>query len=361
LKILFFIDNLGFGGKERRVLELLRYLDTMSEMEIHLVLAKDQIVYKDIFNTKVKIHYSVREGMKKDPRVFFKFFGIVRKIKPHIIHVWGNIEAIYSLPAKLFYSIPLINSQIADVPTDPFHPVLNPKLTFPFADRITGNSHAGLIAYNAPKEKSRVIYNGFDFERIANLSDPDQIKKDHGFQGCFIAGMVASFAKRKDYKSFMMAINELVELEENLKFICIGDGDFKKFRSMLTEKGKERTVFLGHQENVESIMNICDIGILTTKTEGIPNSILEFMALEKPVVVAGGGGCVELVDDKVNGYLLTSGDVSGLVSSILDLKKDEAKRLTFGKASRKIVEDKFSIRKMIDQYLDEYEQLAQKA
>ena len=50
------------------------------------------------------------------------------------------------------------------------------------------------------------------------------------------------------------------------------------------------------------------------------------MALEKPVVVAGGGGCVELVDDKVNGYLLTSGDVSGLVSGILDLKKDEARR-----------------------------------
>lgn len=335
-------------------------MDAMQGMQLHLVLATDQIVYKEIFDTKVQIHYALRKGLKKDPRVFFKFFRIVKTIKPDLIHVWGNIEAIYSLPAKLYFSIPLINSQIANTLTESFHPILNHKLSFPFADRIIGNSEAGLRSYEAPVKRSRVIYNGFDFQRIGNLSDPNIIRKGLGFEGAIVAGMVASFAQRKDYDSLMSAINELVDLDEDLRFLCVGDGSFEKFRSLLTEKGKERTVFLGHQDDVESLMRVCDIGVLATKTEGIPNSILEFMALEKPVVVAGGGGCVELVDDGVNGFLLESGDVQGLVRCIMDLKNDKSKRLDFGLASRRIVEQKFSIRQMIDEYIKEYELLMQK-
>ena len=192
------------------------------------------------------------------------------------------------------------------------------------------------------------------------ITDVRNSFKGLGLEGTVVAGMVASFAQRKDYNSLMSAINELVDLDDDLRFLCVGDGSFEKFRSLLTERGKQRTVFLGHQDDVESIMKICDIGVLATKTEGIPNSILEFMALEKPVVVAGGGGCVELVEDRVNGFLLESGDVQGLVRCIMDLKRDEAKRLEFGMASRKIVERKFSIRQMIDEYIKEYELLMPK-
>ncbi len=357
MRILFFIDNLGFGGKERRLLELLIALDKMPEMELHLVLAKDQIVYKEIHNTGVKIHLVLREGLKKDPRVFIKFYRLAKQLKPDLIHVWGNLEAIYSLPAKIFLSIPLINSQIANTITELYHPLLNHRLTFPFADRIIGNSKAGLMAYKAPENKSRVIYNGFDSRRVQNLENPVEIRKEFGLvEGCII-GMVASFAQRKDYSTFMKAINSVVEQIDNCSFLCIGDGDYSGYRNMLTAKARSKTTFLGHQDHVESLMQICDIGILTTKTEGIPNSILEFMALGKPVVVAGGGGCRELVEDGKNGYLLESGDVQGVVNSIISLEQDREKRMEFGQASKSIVENRFSIGTMVQQYIDEYNAL----
>ena len=234
---------------------------------------------------------------------------------------------------------------------------MNHRLTFPFADRIIGNSKAGLLAYKAPEGKSRVIYNGFDSRRLNNLENPDDIRKEFGLGEGFIIGMVASFAQRKDYSTFMKAINILAEKIDNCIFLCIGDGDYTGFRNMLTTKARSRATFLGHQDHVESLMQICDIGVLTTKTEGIPNSILEFMALGKPVVVAGGGGCVELVEDGNNGYLLESGDVKGVVNSILSLEQDPEKRMEFGQASKMIVENRFSIGTMVQQYIDEYKTL----
>ena len=85
---------------------------------------------------------------------------------------------------------------------------------------------------------------------------------------------------------------------------------------MVPEKNKDNFIFLGKQEKVEDIMNICDIGVLATFTEGISNTLLEFMALEKPIVVAGAGGCAELISNNENGFLLSAGDVKGLVQKI---------------------------------------------
>jgi glycosyltransferase involved in cell wall biosynthesis len=232
--------------------------------------------------------------------------------------------------------------------------MLNHKLTFPFADRIIGNSKSGLEAYNAPTKKSGVIYNGFDFQRISKLRDTEVIRKMYHLNGKFIVGMVASFAARKDYGTFMKAINELVDRDDEFTFLCIGDGDKDKYRDMLTEKAAACTLFLDHQDEVESIMQICDVGVLTTITEGIPNSILEFMALGKPVVVAGGGGCGELISQGKNGFLLGTGDYNGVMDKLLFLKGSPEIRADFGRESRSIVEEKFSMSVMVDRYLEEY-------
>ena len=360
MKILFFIDNLGYGGKERRLLELLKGLSNNSNFELHLVLVKNEVVYKEIYQTKVNIHLAVRENLKKDPRVFIKFYKIVKLIKPDLIHVWGNLEAIYALPAKLLLNIPMINSQIANA-YDHFPKVLNHKLSFPFSDLIIANSNAGLKAYNAPLHKSKVIYNGFDFKRLEKMRDKNEILENLGIKTLFVAGMVASFAARKDYTTFMKAINLVIEQNTDISFLCIGDGDFMPYQNLLDIGSTEHVIFLGHQQDVESIMNICDLGILTTFTEGISNSILEFMALGKPVIVAGGGGCVELVTDNVNGFILKSGDYIELANRILFLMSNLNTLGSFGIESKKIVENKFSMDKMTANFECEYENLLSKS
>jgi len=350
MKILFFVESLRSGGKERRMVELIKGLAIQKDIEIELVLIKKNIHYKDIFDTGIKIHFAERKILKKDPLVFYKFFKIARNFKPDIIHVWGNMVAIYAIPTKLILKIPMINNQITNAPESVPNSILGHKLPFLFSNRIVANSYAGLKSYNAPEKKSDVVYNGFDFKRINNLKDIDKTKKNFNISTEYIIGMVASFSDKKDYETYIRAANKILETMSNVTFLSIGSGDCEKYKLMVEKGNNDKILFLGKQENVESIMNVCNIGVLSTYTEGVSNALLEFMALSKPVISNDAGGTKELVIHNENGFLIKHKDHETLSNKINYLLSNFNEREKFGKKSRAIVEEKFSILKMIDDF-----------
>ena len=358
MKILFFAESLGLGGKERRIVELIKGLSVNNSIEIDLVLTKKEIRYEEIFQTKTKIHYLVRRGIKKDPRLFFQFYTIAKKFRPDLIHVWGNLVAIYAIPAKVILKIPMINNQITNSTIQKGSPILNHKLTFPFSDRIIANTHAGLEAYNAPNQKSQVIYNGFDFKRIGNLEDASLMRNKLQITTKYIVGMVASFTEKKDYTTYISAANRVLENEKEITFLCIGSGDSSNFEKEIPTKNKNRIFFLGGREDVESIMQLCDIGVLTTNHErhgeGISNAILEFSALGKPVIASLGGGTPEIIEDKITGFLINPKSPEELAEKILFLINHKKIRLEMGKNAREVVAKKFDISIMIDNFKKVY-------
>lgn len=354
MKILFFIESLHAGGKERRLVELIKGLSSYIEIEMELVLTKKEIHYEDIFLTGIKIHYTVRENLRKDPRIFFKFYKIAKDIKPDIIHVWGNLVAFYAIPTKIILRTPLINNQITDAPQKVTKSIIGHKLTFPFSDLIIANSYAGLESYDAPLKKSRVIYNGFDFKRIANLKDKNFIREKFKINTRFVVGMVASFNDKKDYGTYIKAANIVLEQEKDITFICVGSGNSSKYEQLVKSENNDKILFLGKQKDIESIMNICDIGVLITDYEkhgeGISNALLEFSALSKPTIATFGGGNGEIIKQDVTGYLIDQKSYNNLSDKILYLLKNQDLCDDFGDLSKKSVVEKFSIVRMIDEF-----------
>ncbi len=355
MKILFFIESLHSGGKERRLVELIKGLSLDETISMEIVLTKKGIHYKDIFDVDVKIHYALRKYLKKDPVIFSKFYKIARKFKPDIIHVWGNLAAIYAIPTKVILNLPIVNNQVADAPLKVSNTILSHKLTFYFSDKIIANSYAGLKAYNAPNIKSQVIYNGFDFNRLTDLKEKADVREKFNIKTTLVVGMVASFSNKKDYLSYILAANKIIESNKDVTFLCIGAGDDLKYKQLTQDK--EKILFLGKQDNVESIMNICNIGVLSTYTEGISNALLEFLALEKPVVTTFGGGNNELVANGENGYLVNQESPDELASKINLLLDSQSLRETFGRSGKKRIEEQFSIQNMVKSFKDIYTEL----
>ena len=358
MKILYFIENLGSGGKERRLVELIKKISQYPDVSVEIALMKDEIHYKDIHNYDVKIHLLERKGLKKDPRIFFKFFRLVRKVQPNIIHVWGNMVAIYSIPARILLGGTLINSQITDAPEKPSTAFLGPRLTFPFSDRIIANSHAGLNVYNAPSEKSSVIYNGFDFSRLDRLTPASEIRSRLALKTTFIVGMVATFYHRKDYSTYIAGAQLVLEKNPDVTFLCIGAGDSGPYEGLVESKWRNNIKFLGKQSDVESIMNVCDVGVLTTHGEGISNALLEFSALSKPIVATDAGGTSEIIEDGANGYLLKQESPQQLKDVLLKLFDEKTHRVYLGENGRQKVKNMFSIDNMITSFYKEYETLS---
>jgi len=354
MKTLFFIESLHSGGKERRLVELLKNLSKYEDISMELVLTRSYIHYTDIFNLDVKIHYIERKHFKKDPSLFFKFYRLARKFKPDIIHVWGNLAAIYAIPTKIILRIPLINSQITNAPLHVNSGLLSIKLTFPFSNFLIANSKAGIKSYSAPKSKSRVIYNGFDFDRIEHLETPEKMREKLNISTKHVVGMVASFSLLKDYVTYIQAAKEISKRNSDITFLCIGAGNNDSYRKLVLPEIANRIRFLGPQQNVESIMNICDIGVLATYTEGMSNSIMEYMALGKPVIATDGGGTKELIKNYVTGFLVKPRSPKELASKIEYLFDNEKIASNMGEKGRERIRQEFSIEKMIKEYLKMY-------
>lgn len=358
MKILYFIEDLRSGGKERRLVELIKGLSVYPSIEIEIVLTRNIIHYVEFLPNNIKTHFIYRnQGLKKNPALFYKFYKIAKVFKPNIINVWGNLPAIYAIPTKVLLKIPMVNNQITDAPLKVSNSWLSHKLTFPFSDKIISNSYAGLKAYNAPKNKRLVIYNGFDFSRIEQMEEVIKVRKRFNIKTKFVVGMVASFSKRKDYNSYIIAANSILKKNREITFLCIGSGDDSSYQETVDIENKNRILFLGKQSSVESIMNICDIGVLSTYTEGISNALLEFTALGKPVVTTFGGGNIELVEQGKTGYLVNQEQPDELADKIRILLDDEKKRIEFGIRGKDKVIKQFSIENMVFNFFSAYEKI----
>ncbi len=353
------IDNLGKGGKERRLLELLKYLDRIVGYEIFLVVFRNCIEYTSVFdlkNTKVKV---LKRRIKKDPLVFFTLRNIIKEFCPNIVHSWGSMPSIYVAITCFLYKIPLLNAMVADC-YFPFwgESWLRSQITYPFSKRVLSNSYNGSIAYKVPYKKASVIRNGVHLSRFVVPVDPGEIKRKFNIKTSYVIGMVAAFHPRKDYETYIkVAINIIFE-NEDVTFLAIGDGPLlTKMKSLVPDEISERLLFLGKQSKVEEIISILDIGVLTALYEGISNSIMEYMALGKPVIAYNGGGNVELVDNGITGYVITPYNENELRDKITYLLSHPDVCQLFGENGRRKIELGFDIEKRGQEYIELYKDL----
>lgn len=353
MNLLLIIDSLTRGGRERRLIALLKALSVDSELRITLVVLSDIILYPEVYDMDIAVH-SIKRNPKKDPRVFLKLFRIAKKTRPALIHTWGSMSTIYAIPACLWYRIPLINGSIANAPVRQRFfdkEYLQSKVTFPFSNKIVSNSKAGLTSYKAPTDKSICIPNGFDPLRLKNLQRMQYIRDKYGIESGKIVGMVGEFYDRKDYDSYLKAASILLNDGYQVSFLGLGEGpNLTKYRSMIPLPHRKRILFPGRISDIESMVNTFDIGVLSTNSdvhgEGISNSIMEYMAFAKPVVATDGGGTREIVSDAKSGFLVRSKSPTLLAEKVKYLldNPDVAQRM--GEMGKKIVKDEFSIKKM---------------
>ena len=119
--------------------------------------------------------------------------------------------------------------------------------------------------------------------------------------------MVATFSGLKDYKTYYKAADIVLRKRNDVTFLAIGSyTDSLASQKLVCSQFRDHFRLLGKKSGIESIINTIDICVLATFTEGISNSIMEYMALGKPVIASAGGGTNEILEDKKTGFLLSN-------------------------------------------------------
>lgn len=360
MKVLFLIDTMRSGGRERQLAELLKSLSIQKNVSCELVVMSHETHYREILDLGVPIHYLVRKN-KKDISIFWQLYQLCRRFRPDIIHSWDTMTSVYALPSIWLLGIRFVNNFIQNAPSsisvldrDGFRS----RLTFPFSDVVVANSHAGLKAYAAPINKSRVIHNGFDFERIARVMKKEEMRANLGVHGEKVVGMVASFTDTKDYSTFLAAAQKVLLRRKDVVFVAVGDGEnLQRMKQIIEQRNAENILFLGKQSDVESIINVFDVGVLATYTEGISNSIMEYMALGKPAVATDGGGTIELLIDGETAFLVPPKNPDEMAEKIEYLLDNPERAHSMGSAGKERIKREFSMEQMTAAFLSLYNEL----
>ena len=334
------------------------------DIDLALVVFSDKIHYKEIFDFGIPIQI-LKRVPKKNPMVFYKLYKFCSHWKPDLIHSWGTMSTIFAIPSSILLRIKLINANIVNAPIDMgfFNKqYFRARITYPFSKVILGNSWAGLKAYKVPEDKAVCIYNGFGLERLVDLKDKIQVRNHFNITTPKIVGMVASFTNKKDFETYIKSALILFEKRSDISFLAIGEGaNLEKCKQMIPSEYTPYFIFTGVRTDVESIVNVFDIGVLATNTkihgEGISNSILEYMALGKPTVATTGGGTNEIVEDGKTGFLIPPAAPAALADKLDYLLNNPVMAERMGTAGKNRIMTVFGLAKMTMEYHQLYKKL----
>ena len=365
-----------FGGSGVVATELGRAL-AAKEHNVHFI-SYSQPARLDFFNPHVFFHevsiykYPLFEYVPYETILASKIVDIVKQNKLDVLHVHYAIpHASAALMAKNILmeqgiDIPIVTTlhgtDITLVGKDPtYEPVVSYSINHSDAVTAVSESLKRDTYANFHIEKPIfVIPNFIDFSRFVKQKK-EHFKKAIAPQGEKILVHTSNFRKVKRVED-VIKIFAIVSKKVACKLLLIGDGPERTNIELLSrEMGvDDRVTFLGKQEQIEEIVSVCDLFILTSETESFGLAALEAMACEVPVISTNTGGIPEVNIEGVTGYLSNIGDVEDMAKNALKLLSNEELLLTF-KANALTKAKEFQLDKILPMYEKVYEGLLKKA
>ncbi|CAN5268441.1 glycosyltransferase family 4 protein [soil metagenome] len=173
----------------------------------------------------------------------------------------------------------------------------------------------------------------------------------------FLALLLASLRPEKRGEHFVEAIARANREDPRIRGIVAGGGpDLGRVRSRCAETGSV-VIALGPRADVADLIQASDAVCLTSDAEALPLSLLDAMALGRPVVATDVGGVRDAVVEGETGFVVAPGDVTGFAAAVVKLAADPGAASRLGEAGRLRHRDRFTVERMVRAHLDLFEQL----
>ncbi len=300
----------------------------------------------------------------RDWRVFGRLAGIIRDYDPLVIHSFLFHANLACRFARLLCGFPgrrlVCEIQTAEIERK-WHLTVD-RYTHWLSAFTIGNSQSVVDHLHEhariPKGRLRLVPGGVNVERIsaANRLEPAEL-------GVAQSDKVLLWVGRIDpVKGLDILLAALARIVENLpvKLLIAGDGEHRKAVEADVSKFRlqDRVVFLGRRNDVDRLCKSADLFVFPSRTEGMPNALLEAMAASLPVVTANVPGCRDLVTNGQTGWLVEAEDVEGLAQAIVDaFEKPDLTREMVARAES-FVRGEYTEQRCHQRYLDLYAQVS---
>lgn len=367
IKILHVLHSFNMGGLENGVVNLINNSD--SDVFSHELCC---ITRSGNAEKRLKRHIDIYEMHKRegnDWRLIPRLVRLIKERRPDIVHTrnWGAVDAI--LAAKLAGVSTVIHGEHGWNMDDPRGQNLKRrmvrKLLSGGVDRFVAVSEdiKNWMVNSVGIKGSKVvkILNGVDTDKFCPGNKQDARIKLGFLNDEVIIGTVGRLDPVKDQGLLLRAFARLNHGQKNLRLVLVGDGPERKGLESLrdTLPCRDRIVFLGERHDIDNVLQILDIFVLPSRSEGISNTILEAMATGLPVIATAVGGNPELVQDGHTGLLIPPDNCDALANALnFYIEQYPHMILIHGSNARDRAVRDFSLDRMVKEYEVLYIKLA---
>jgi glycosyltransferase involved in cell wall biosynthesis len=310
----------------------------------------------------------IGKPLKVDPFALARLTRFLKAKRFDVVQTWVFAANAYGRVAARWARVPVVvTAEMAvDLWKTRAHLAIDRALAR-WCDKVVGNSHAVVDFYRQaglPEDKLAMIYSGIDVDGDGDAPpavDRSEVRARFGWPA---DAPVVLFAGRlmpqKGVADLVNALDLLQHVRPQIRTLIVGAGPLK---SELEEAAHayrldDKVKFLGHRDDVPTLLAAADLLVLPSLYEGLPNVVLEAMRLGKPVVATAAPGTIEVVNPGETGLLVPLRNPPALARAIRTLVDDRALASRLGLGGRARVEAEFRVAGMIAQFAALYESLA---
>lgn len=233
------------------------------------------------------------------------------------------------------------------------------RILMRFADRVVAVSRAQgeyLRRWGVSARKLSIIYNSINPEAFADVEPVDLHKRFDLPDEAIIVVAAGRFSREKGQRFLVRAVEKVIRQDERLHFVLFGEGpDLPGVANWVNNHGLNNHVHCpGYEHSLIGSLKGADILVNPSLSEGLPNIVLEAMAVGVPVVATKVGGVSELIEDGVSGWLVRYGDREAITGALTKMAQDPGLCDKFAQAAAGVVRNRFSFERQAEELTKVY-------
>ncbi|MCY4402966.1 MAG: glycosyltransferase [Candidatus Poribacteria bacterium] len=361
MRILYVIDSMTKDGAESQLLKTLTQF-TPDQYETYVVLSRTEGErFGELAALRCVQDVTTLSGESSRVKLIEKAFalgGIVKAVKPDIVHSWlwySNFLCGISRKFGLLRKIPFIASQRGDYQAryGKFRLWLTEKLIYNTTDCLLTNSEQIQHHLHQLYPHKRII-------SIPNLLElPTEVwtQKHRKSSEEKLIVSVGRFAQEKGHCYLIKALSLLNKKDVHWKCKFLGDGELEsELRALTAEHNiSDKVMFPGFCKDVFSELLKADLFVLPSLHEGSPNALIEAMCIGMPCIASDVGGIKDLIDNEKNGISIPSQDPVALETAMHRMLTEPEFASELGKNARNTIQQKFNMEESIQKLEEIYQ------
>src|SRR5215813_12116020 len=284
-----------------------------------------------------------------DVRGCWRLRRLMQTEKVDLVHAHSSIDAWLAGFAAKSLHLPVVRSRHVSIPVKRRGIFVYNAL----CNRIISSGDAVrevLVTAGVDAKKIIAIPAGVDTAQFHPAVSGAAVRREFGLNGPVI-GTVAMFRYSKGHRVLLRAIPEILRSEPTVVFLWVGDGVGRAaLQREVAEAGVQAKVHTaGFREDVPACLAAMDVVVLPTiKSDGVPQVMIQALAMRKPVVASAVGGIPEVIQHQRTGLLVPPNDPQALAEAVVQLLRNPQSAAAWAQAGGQLIDTHYALEHMID-------------